>query len=58
MPLAVQHHGKSRVRLGRVWRDGPIHHFVEWSVATLLDSDMAHAYLKGENTDMVVCKNV
>eukprot|EP00897_Mesotaenium_endlicherianum_P005410 jgi/Mesen1/4898/ME000244S04074 len=25
-------HGKSRVRLGRVWRDGSRHHMVEWSV--------------------------
>jgi urate oxidase len=53
MSLAVQHHGKGKVRVGRVWRDGPVHHFVEWSVNTMLDSDMAHAYLKGENTDMV-----
>lgn len=52
MSLAVQHHGKSKVRLGRVWREGNVHHFVEWSVNTMIDSDMAHAYLKGSNEDM------
>ncbi len=35
--LALHHHGKSKVRLGRVWREGNTHHFVEWSVNTMLD---------------------
>ena len=52
MSLAVQHHGKSRVRLGRVWREGNVHHFCEWSVNCMLDSDMAHAYYSGSNKDM------
>ena len=50
--LKEHQHGKSRVRLGRVWRDGDVHHFVEWKVATVLESDMAHAFLDGSNTDM------
>ena len=54
MSLAVQHHGKSRVRLGRVWREGDVHHFAEWSVNTMLDSDMRHAYYEGSNKDMTV----
>ena len=50
--LKEHQHGKSRVRLGRIWREGNIHHFVEWKVATLLESDMAHAFLEGNNADM------
>ncbi len=50
--LKEHQHGKSRVRLGRVWRDGDVHYFVEWKVATVLESDMAHAFLDGSNTDM------
>lgn len=50
--LAEQQHGKLRVRLGRTWREGQTHHFVEWNVSTTLESDMAHAYHDGTNTDM------
>ena len=52
--LAAQHHGKLKVRLGRVWRDNETaaHRFVEWTVHTMLESDMEHAYLVGTNTDM------
>lgn len=38
--LALHQHGKSKVRLGRVWREGNVHHFVEWQVHTMLESDM------------------
>ena len=50
--LAAHQHGKSRVRLGRVWKDGSTHYFVEWMVDIMLESDMAHAVLVGTNTDM------
>ena len=50
--LAAHQHGKSRVRVARVWRDGPTHTFVEWSVDTVLESQMAHAFLEGSNSDM------
>ncbi len=53
MALTIhQHHGKSKVRLGRVWREGSTHHMVEWTVQTMLDSDMDHAYIKGDNAGM------
>lgn len=52
MALVAHQHGKSRVRLGRVWRDGPLHHFAEWSVDTMLQSDMEKAYTEGQNTGM------
>lgn len=50
--LPLHHHGKSKVRLGRVWRDGNVHHMVEWNVNTMIDSDMEHAFLNGDNTGM------
>ena len=50
--LAEHQHGKSKVRVARVWREGSKHYFVEWSVDVMLESDMAHAFLKGSNTDM------
>ena len=50
--LKEHQHGKARVRLGRTWREGDVHHFVEWTVHTMLVSDMAHAFLDGSNTDM------
>lgn len=51
--LALHQHGKSRVRLGRVWRlaDGT-HRFVEWQVATMIESDMELAFTDGDNTGM------
>ncbi len=51
--LARHQHGKSRVRVGRVWRspDG-VNTFAEWQVATTLISAMEHAYLDGSNEGM------
>ena len=50
--LAAHQHGKGRVRVGRVWREGKTHHMVEWTVFTMLESDMAHAFIDGSNADM------
>lgn len=50
--LALHQHGKSRVRLGRVWREGSVHYFVEWMVHTMLESDMERAFTDGDNTGM------
>ena len=50
--LANHQHGKSKVRLGRVWREGSKHYFVEWDVNVMLVSDMAHAFKEGTNTNM------
>lgn len=50
--LAAHQHGKGRVRLGRVWREGNTHYMVEWSVFCMLESDMAHAFVEGSNADM------
>lgn len=50
--LAAHQHGKSRVRVGRVWREGDLHHIVEWKVDTMLESDMGHAFQTDSNADM------
>ena len=50
--LAAHQHGKGRVRLGRVWREGNTHYMVEWTVFCMLESDMAHAFVDGSNADM------
>lgn len=50
--LGWQQHGKGKVRLGRTWREGSKHYFVEWQVHCMLESDMAHAYYQGSNKDM------
>lgn len=50
--LALHQHGKGKVRLGRTWRQGDVHHFVEYMVHTMLESDMEHAFVRGDNTDM------
>lgn len=59
-PALVSHvHGKSRVRLARVWRGaGGRDTVVEWQVQVLLESDMARAYLRGDNSDMTATDTV
>ncbi|KAI8539646.1 hypothetical protein RHMOL_Rhmol09G0199000 [Rhododendron molle] len=49
-----QRHGKTRVRVGRVWKrsDGS-HSFVEWSVSVSLLSDCLPAYFNGDNSHIV-----
>lgn len=49
-----QRHGKSRVRVGRAWRDQKgRHHFVEWNVSISLLSDCLPAYVNADNSDIV-----
>lgn len=50
--LATHQHGKGKVRVGRTWRDGSVHTFVEWCVDIVLESNMEHAYLEGSNEGM------
>uniref|UniRef100_A0A1D2A182 Uricase n=1 Tax=Auxenochlorella protothecoides TaxID=3075 RepID=A0A1D2A182_AUXPR len=50
--LALHQHGKSRVRVGRVWREGSVHTFAEFKVATTLESAMEHAFLTESNEGM------
>ncbi|XP_010470358.1 PREDICTED: uricase isoform X2 [Camelina sativa] len=50
-----QKHGKARVRVGRVWRDGHdgSHHFVEWNVSISLLSHCLSSYYRDDNSDIV-----
>lgn len=49
-----QRHGKSRVRVARVWKShNGKHHFTEWSVNISLLSDCLPAYVAGDNSDIV-----
>jgi len=53
MPNLVHHvHGKKRVRVARTWREGAVHHFVEWMVEVSIESAMEHAYKTASNEGM------
>lgn len=58
MSLVKHQHGKAKVRIGRVWKEGDKHHFVEWTVQALLKSDMEHAFLSDSNRDMTATDTV
>lgn len=50
-----QKHGKSRVRVCRVWRNGKdgAHFMAEWNVGISLLSDCFPAYVSGDNSTVV-----
>lgn len=51
--LSFHQHGKSKVKVGRKWKTKEgTHYFSEWIVESILESDMAHAYIQGDNTGM------
>lgn len=58
MSLISHRHGKSKVRVARVWRDGAKHTLMEWEVGVMLESDMAHAYLAGSNEGMTATDTI
>lgn len=59
MAFLVKHqHGKSKVRLARVWKEGEKHFFVEFNVGVSLKSDMEHAFLSDSNRDMTATDTV
>eukprot|EP00475_Leptophrys_vorax_P012036 TRINITY_DN18487_c0_g1_i1.p1 TRINITY_DN18487_c0_g1~~TRINITY_DN18487_c0_g1_i1.p1 ORF type:complete len:294 (+),score=6.18 TRINITY_DN18487_c0_g1_i1:138-1019(+) len=51
--LASHHHGKSKVRLGRVWRRGPVHSIVEWTVEIVLKSDAERSFTSDDCSSVV-----
>ena len=60
--LGKNFHGKSRVRLARVWRNDAtgVHRMVEWTVELLLESAMDRAFTDGDNAGMTAtdtCRN-
>ncbi|GBG75700.1 hypothetical protein CBR_g20325 [Chara braunii] len=56
--LACHQHGKSRVRLGRVWREGSRHYFVEWRIDVVLLSDVEAAFVHGDNSGVVATDSI
>lgn len=44
--------GKSKFHIGSAWREGNKHYFLQWTVSTRLESELAHAFLLGCNADM------
>ncbi|MCO5561894.1 hypothetical protein L7F22_015519 [Adiantum nelumboides] len=59
MAEVVRHrHGKARVRVGRVWREGARHAFVEWSVSVLLSSHCEPAFTAGDNSAIVATDSI
>ncbi|GJP78644.1 hypothetical protein CLOP_g8921 [Closterium sp. NIES-67] len=51
--LTSHQHGKSRVRLGRVWRRGGVHAMVEWSVDIALTSKADASFLSADCSTVV-----
>lgn len=51
--LQSYQHGKSKVRLGRVWRDGARHTMVEWLVNISLESECDPSFTTGDNRGIV-----
>lgn len=51
--LQSYQHGKSKVRLGRVWRDGARHTMVEWLVNISLESECDASFTGGDNSGIV-----
>ncbi|KAL2609002.1 hypothetical protein R1flu_027575 [Riccia fluitans] len=51
-------HGKARVRVARVWREGNSHVMVEWSVAISVRSKSLSAYTEGDNTAVVATDTI
>eukprot|EP00250_Pteridium_aquilinum_P005739 c15792_g1_i1 orf=215-1117(-) len=56
--LVHHRHGKARVRVGRVWRDGAHHAFVEWSVSVLVSSHCEPAFTIGDNAAIVATDSI
>lgn len=46
-------HGKSKVRVGRVWRQGSVHKIVEWNVDIVLFSSAERSFTHGDNSSVV-----
>lgn len=51
--LKFHQHGKSKVRLGRVWRSGDIHNIVEWTVEITLESKADASFTSDDCSSVV-----
>ena len=51
--LFEDRYGKSRVRVLKVLRDGPLHELRDWTVEVLLRGNFAAAYSEGDNSSLL-----
>ena len=58
MPLIHNTYGKGRVRVMRVYREGPYNEVRELSVQAMLDGDFADAYTQGDNRKVVATDTI
>ena len=58
MPLIHNTYGKARVRVMRVYREGPYNEVRELSVQAMLDGDFAEAYTQGDNRKVVATDTI
>ena len=58
MPLIHNTYGKGRVRVMRVYREGPYNEVRELSVQAMLDGDFAEAYTQGDNRKVVATDTI
>ena len=58
MPLIHNTYGKGRVRVMRVYREGPYNEVRELSVQAMLDGDFAEAYTQGDNRNVVATDTI
>lgn len=58
MPLLHNTYGKGRVRVTRVFREGPYNEVRDLSVQAMLDGDFAAAYTEGDNRKVVATDTI
>ncbi len=58
MPLLSNRHGKGRVRVARLKRDGEQHEIRELTVQTMLEGDFDRSYSEGDNTGVIATDTV
>lgn len=58
MRLSTNSYGKARVRVMRVYRDGPYNEVRELSVQAMLEGGFAAAYTDGDNRDVVATDTI
>ena len=58
MALVAHRHGKARVRVARVRRDGERHEIRELTLEVMVESDVAGAFTAGDNTGVVATDSI
>ena len=58
MALVANRHGKARVRIARVHRDGERHEFRELTVQAMVESDVGRSFTDGDNAGVVATDTI